>query len=40
MENLYPNHKVLRRVAQADLSVDKRLHSTSEKNVEYILKTS
>ena len=38
LENLYPEHKLLRRVAQANLSVDDRLPSTSKKRVECVLK--
>ena len=38
LENLYPEHKPLRRVAQANLSVDDRLPSTSKKCVECVLK--
>ena len=40
MENLHLDHKFLRRVAKTSLSVDNHLCITSQKLVEYVLKTS
>ena len=40
LEIFYPDHKILRSANLANLSVDNRLHSTSQKRAEYILKMS
>ena len=37
MENLYLDHKFLRGVTYANLCVDNRLRSTSQKCFEYVL---
>ena len=40
LENLYTDHKFLRGVAKANLSVDNRIRSTSRKPVEDLLKSN
>ena len=38
LENLYPDHKFVRRVTYPKLSVDNRLRNTCRNRVEYVLK--